>query len=42
MKKEYIITNVLCPLILDAANIEYLYEFIYGFEEESLYAVMIQ
>jgi len=41
-KKEYIIKHVRCPLILDAAKIEYLDESTDVFRDGSLYTVPIQ
>ena len=42
IKKDYIITEVPGPLILDAANIVYPYESPDVFRDESLYTVPIQ
>jgi len=42
IKKDYIIEEVPCPPILDAANIVYLYESTDVFLDESLYTVAIQ
>jgi len=42
IKKDYIIKEFPCPLILDTANIEYPYQSTDVFQDESLYTVPIQ
>jgi hypothetical protein len=42
IKKDYIMKEVLCPVILDVANIVYRYESTDVFRDESLYMVPIQ
>jgi len=42
IKRDHIIQEVPCPLVLNAANIEYPYESTDVFRDESLYTVPIQ